>query len=262
MARASWRSEKTRPVRPKGHRISSLSTVNNSVRSAHRGSILVCLGLILVYPLVSIPVQASVHNLGPRIGHIAARVVTEGAIWLYAAMVLAVALFSEGRTLASIGLRRFSFFSLWFGIAGAAAMAGAGVLGGYLVYDLLHHAQHSDAQAAALVTGSVVYALCLAVRAGVIEEIFFRGLAVEQLTILTGSRWLSALLATGVFVVTHALHFDWIQLVPIAAVAVVAVGLYLWRRDLWANILAHIMVDGVGLVTLALQTHQTAHYPT
>jgi len=58
--------------------------------------------------------------------------------------------------------------------------------------------------------------------------------------------------------VIHALHFDWIQLVPIAAVSVVLVGLYLWRRDLWANIMAHIMVDGVGLVTLALQAQKRA----
>ncbi|MGI9088006.1 MAG: CPBP family intramembrane glutamic endopeptidase [Chthoniobacterales bacterium] len=239
--------------------MSPLSQMNHCARSVHRGAILVCLGLILVYPLVSVPVQASVHNLVPRIGEIAARVVTEGAIWLYAAIVLAVAFFGERRTLASIGLRRFRFASLGFAVAGAVAMAGAGALAAYLVYGLLHRAEHAEAQAAALVHGSVAYALCLAVRAGVVEEILFRGLAIEQLTVLTGSRWVSAFLATTVFIVIHALHFDWIQLVPIAAVSVVLVGLYLWRRDLWANILAHILVDGVGLVALALQAHKAAH---
>jgi len=228
-------------------------TVEFYTRAVRRGPILICLGLILVYPLFSVSVQGSIHNLAPKLGAIAARVITEGLIWLYAAIVLAIALFWEGRTLASIGLRRLSFASVGFAIVGAGALAG------YLVYGLLHQPQHSDAQAAPLVNGSVVYALCLAVRAGVIEEIFFRGLAIEQLTVLTGSRWVSAFLATAVFVVIHALHFDWIQLVPIAAVSVVLVGLYLWRRDLWANILAHIMVDGVGLVTLALQAHQPAH---
>jgi membrane protease YdiL (CAAX protease family) len=215
--------------------------------------------LILLYPLYSAPMQASTQNLVPRIGEIAARVVTEAAIWAYGGMVLAIALLWEARTLASIGLRRFRVASLAFGVAGAVAMAGAGALAAYVVYGLLHRTQHSNAQAAALVNGSVAYALCIAVRAGVIEEILFRGLAIEQLTVLTGCRWVSAFLATAVFVVIHALHFDWIQLVPIAAVSVVLVGLYLWRRDLWANILAHIMVDGVGLVTLALQAHKPAH---
>ena len=239
--------------------MNQLSVTSNCARSVRRGPVLVCLGLILVYPLFSVPVQASIHNLVPRIGEIGARVVTEAAIWTYGAMVLAIALLWEGRTLASIGLRRFRFASLGFAVAGAVAMAGAGALAGYVVYGLLHRAQHSNAQAAALVNGSVAYALCIAVRAGVIEEMLFRGLAIEQLTVLTGSRWVSAFLATALFVVIHALHFDWIQLVPIAAVSVVLVGLYLWRRDLWVNILAHIMVDGVGLVTLALQAHKPAH---
>ncbi len=231
----------------------------NCARSLRRGPILLCLGLILVYPLFSVPVQASIHDLAPRIGEINARVVTEAAIWLYAAIVLAIALFWENRTLVSIGLCKLTFASLAFAIAGAAAMVGAGALAAYFVYSLLHQPQHSDAEAAALVNGSVVYALCIAVRAGVVEEIFFRGLAIEQLTILTGYRWLAAFLATAVFVVIHALHFDWIQLIPIAAVSIVLTGLYLWRRDLWANIIAHVAVDGAGLVTLALQTHKVAH---
>jgi membrane protease YdiL (CAAX protease family) len=239
--------------------VNRLSVTSNCARSARRTPVAVCLGLILLYPLYSVPMQASIHNLVPRIGEIGGRVVTEAAIWLYAAIVLAIALFWEGRTLASIGLRKLTFAGLGFAIAGAAAMVGAGALAAYLVYGLLHQPQHSDAQAAALVNGSIVYALCLAVRAGVIEEILFRGLAIEQLTILTGYRWLSAFLVTAVFVVMHALHYDWIQLIPIAAVSIVLTGLYLWRRDLWANILAHIMVDGVGLVTLALQAHKPAH---
>jgi len=162
--------------------------MGNCARSVRRAPVLVCLGLILVYPLYSVPVQASIDSLAPRIGEIDARVVTEGAIWLYAATVLAIALLWEKRTLASIGLRRFRFASLGFAVAGAVAMAGAGALAAYVVYGLLHRAQHSNAQAAALVNGSVAYALCIAVRAGVIEEILFRGLAIEQLTVLTGSR--------------------------------------------------------------------------
>jgi membrane protease YdiL (CAAX protease family) len=239
--------------------MSGVAKTGDRTRPVRRAPVLVSLGLIVIYPLFSVPVQASIHNLVPRIGEIGARVVTEAAIWLYGAIVLAIALLWETRTLASIGLRRFSFATVGFAVAGAVAMVGAGALAAHLVYGLLHHAQRADAQAAALVNGSVVYALCIAVRAGVIEEIFFRGLAIEQLTALTGSRWLSAFLATAVFVVIHALHFDWIQLVPIAAVSIVLVMLYLWRRDLWANILAHIMVDGVGLVILALQTRKPAH---
>jgi membrane protease YdiL (CAAX protease family) len=223
---------------------------------ARRAPIFLCLGLILVYPLFSVPVQHAIAAIGPRLGGIDPRIVTEAAIWLYGAIVLAIALFWERRTLASIGLRRPSLASLGFGIGGALAITAAGALAAYVVYGLLHQPKHADAQAAAMVGGSVVYAICLAVRAGVIEEIFYRGLGIEQLTALTKRRWLAALIPTVAFVVMHALRFDWIQLVPIAAVAIVLVALYLWRHDLWSNIFAHVAVDAFGLVQLALQAHK------
>jgi membrane protease YdiL (CAAX protease family) len=80
-----------------------------------------------------------------------------------------------------------------------------------------------------------------------------------QASVLTGRRRLSAIIATLVFIAVHALHFDWIQVVPIAPVATVLATLYLWRHDLWANIVAHIAVDSAGLVSLALQTHKLTH---
>lgn len=239
--------------------MNGITPAGNDASPVRRWPVLICLGLIVVYPLFSVPVQASIHSLASRFGEIAARVVAEGAIWLYAAIVLVIALRWEGRTLASIGLRKPRFASLGFAIVGAVAMIGAGAFAVYVVYGLLRQARHADAQAAALVNGSVIYALCLAVRAGVIEEILFRGLAIEQLTVLTGSRWLAAFFSTALFVVVHALRFDWIQLVPIAAVSIVLALLYLWRHDLWANILAHIAVDGAGLVALAVQTHKLTH---
>lgn len=238
---------------------SEMLLTDDRAAPANRTPVLLCLGMILIYPLLSVPVQASIHDLAPKIGGFDARIVTEAVIWLYAGIVLAVALFWEGRTLASIGLRKPTLASLGFGIVGAAAMMGAGAVAAYVVYNVLHQPSHANAQASAIVGGSVMYALCLSVRAGVIEEIFYRGLAIEQLTVFTGHRWLSAIVATAVFVAMHALHFDWVQLVPIAAVAVVLAVLYLWRHDLWANIFAHIAVDGGGLVTLALQTHKLAH---
>jgi membrane protease YdiL (CAAX protease family) len=193
------------------------------------------------------------------LGLIEARFVTEAAVWLYAAIVLAIALFWERRTLASIGLGRLRLSSLGFAIAAIIAMVVAGEGAAYVLYGRMHLPEHADAQAAALVGGSVVYALCLSVRAGVVEELFYRGLATEQLSVFTGRRWLSALLAAAVFTLMHALHFDWVQLIPIGLVAIILTGLYLWRHDLWANVIAHIAVDSAGLVTLALQAHKAAH---
>lgn len=224
-------------------------------QAARRTPVLLSLGLIAVFPLFSVPVQASIHRLAPQLGLNEARAITEGAVWFYAAIVLGIALFWERRTLASIGLRRPGLSSLGFGIATAIVMAAAGAVASYVIYGLLRQPAHADAQAGALVGASVVYALCLSVRAGVVEELFYRGLATEQLSVFTGRRWLSAIIAAAVFTSMHALHFDWVQLIPIGLFALILAALYLWRHDLWANIIAHIAVDSVGLVSLALNAH-------
>src|SRR5258708_26777942 len=171
-------------VRPIGDDMSGVAETGDCARPVRRAPLLVCLGFILVYPLFSVPVLASFHNLVPRIGEIGARVVTEAAIWLYGAIVLALALVWETRTLASIGLHRFRFASLAFAIAGAVAMVGAGALAAYVVYGLLHRAPHSAPPPAPPLYGAAASPLSISVRAGVIEEIFFRGLAIEQLTVL------------------------------------------------------------------------------
>lgn len=145
-------------------------------------AIITCLTLILAYPFYAVPVQGYYSQLVPALGGIGARVLTEGAIWTYAIVVVAIALCGEQRTLASIGLRRPTWGTLAVGLGGATAMFVAGQGAGYLTYTVFRAPAHSDAQAAAIVGGSVVYAACLAIRAGIIEETLFRGLAIEQLT--------------------------------------------------------------------------------
>lgn len=230
------------------------SPLTPSTPATQRTARLVCLGLVLLYPFLAVPIQAQVHGLELRLGATAARVLTEGAVWLYAAVVLAIVVFWERRPLAHLGLRRPSLATVGFGLGGVVAAFAAGQIGGFLVYSLLHRPAHSDAQTALLVGHSVGYAICLAVRAGVIEEFLFRGVAIEELTSLTGNRVVAAFVATLAFVLVHALHFDWAQLVPIAAVSIVLTALYLWRHELLANILAHVVIDGIGLVALVLRS--------
>ena len=183
----------------------------------------------------------------------------EAIVWLYAAIVLAIALFWEGRTLATSAWEGSPSRAWDLGIAAAIAMFATAGVANFVVYVALHRPPHAAQQAAAIVGGSLPFALALALRAGVVEELFYRGLAIEQLTVFTGRRWLSAAIATTVFVLAHALVFDWVQLVPIATVSIVLVVLYLWRRDLWANMIAHLTVDTVGLVYVAFHAHDLAH---
>jgi membrane protease YdiL (CAAX protease family) len=203
-------------------------------------------------------VQGATAELAPRIGEIQARTVTEGAIWLYAAVVLGVALIGERRTLASIGLRRPTFGTLAWGLGGAIAILALGALASFVTYNVLHGTNHTPEQIEALVRGSLVYALALVVRGGVIEELFYRGLTIEQLGVLTGNRRLAAVLATIVFILVHGLRFDVLQLIPVATASFGFMGLYLWRHNLLANMIGHVAIDAIAFSAVAL--HATELY--
>lgn len=88
-------------------------------------------------------------------------------------------------------------------------------------------------------------------RAGVAEEIFYRGFAIERLQSLTGSKLFAVLMPLTIFAVSH-----YRQGVGGIAAALVLGGIltvfYMKFRDLVANITAHFLADFVLNVVLPL----------
>jgi membrane protease YdiL (CAAX protease family) len=93
--------------------------------------------------------------------------------------------------------------------------------------------------------------MVLAVAAGAVEEILYRGYAIEKLAAMTGHRWVGAVIATIVFALVHIPTWGWAFALTadLLAGAVLAIA-YLWRRDLVANILAHS--GGIVIAMLAI----------
>src|SRR5277367_590103 len=211
--------------------------------------------MVLAYPLYG---QFLLRFVLPPL-HIQAGVgfdiVHEALVWLYALIALLVATRWGSLSTADIGLGRVRWTTPVFGIAAAIVTVVLSGITAQAVYGALHQTSRASAEAAALIHGSVVYALFVALRAGAVEELLYRGIAIEQIAAFIGSRWMAAVLAGALFIAAHALVFDWPQLIPIAMATLVMTLLYLWRRDLWANMLAHVLVDAIGLVTLALRSH-------
>jgi membrane protease YdiL (CAAX protease family) len=206
--------------------------------------------LVMAYPLYG---QFVLRFALPRL-HIPTGagfdIVHEAFSWSYALIALLIATLWGSLSLADIGLGRMRWTTPVFGVV--AAIATVLLSGGtaQVAYSALHQTPHANQEAAALVHGSVVYALFVALRAGVVEELLYRGIAIEQFAAFIGSRWVAALLAGVLFVAAHALVFDWPQLIPIAMATLVMTLLYMWRHDLWLNMLAHALVDAFGLVML------------
>lgn len=103
----------------------------------------------------------------------------------------------------------------------------------------------------ATISPSIWVTLLTVVRAGISEEIFYRGFAIERLQTLTGSKWAAAIIPLLMFA---GFHFR--QGVPGILLAFVLgaifTGFYLWKRNLTAAITAHFLVDFVPNVALPL----------
>lgn len=199
------------------------------------------LGLLLTLGVGCLPFPDWVHELKDA-RHMLA---TEAIYWALVAAVLAYVVFVEKRSLISIGLRRASMFDLFIGVVFAlATIAGLAAL-----YIVVIPALHLETKSLDTLTAAPVWWLVISViRAGVSEEVLFRGYPIERLKELTGSRVVAALVPLALFALAHVGPWGWSHLIIAGFGGAMFTWLYFWRRSLWANILAHIMVDGIGLL--------------
>jgi membrane protease YdiL (CAAX protease family) len=85
-------------------------------------------------------------------------------------------------------------------------------------------------------------------RAAVFEEVCYRGYTIERVQELSGSRVLAFVVSVAGFTLAHAGYWGWGALLIPAFGGVIFAALYLWRRDLTCNMIAHFVADGVGFL--------------
>jgi uncharacterized protein len=91
----------------------------------------------------------------------------------------------------------------------------------------------------------LVSLVCL--RAGIVEELFYRGYAIERLQSLGLGRSASAVIPLLIFAVSHWTGGAANILIALVLGGILT-GFYLWRRDLVSNMIAHALVDWVANV--------------
>jgi uncharacterized protein len=94
--------------------------------------------------------------------------------------------------------------------------------------------------------------LALVVTAGIFEEVLYRGYAIERLTTIWGSQWTAAVVTVALFILAHLPVIGFAHLPPVAVVGVLVTLLYLWRRDLILNMVAHATIDGIALLVVPI----------
>ena len=104
--------------------------------------------------------------------------------------------------------------------------------------------------AAGIIQTPFIYRVALVLRAAVAEEILYRGYSIKRLDELTGSRILGAVLSWAVFTYAHLGYWGWAQLIVAGYGGVVLTIMYLWRRDLASNMLAHLIGDAIPFLLI------------
>lgn len=189
-------------------------------------------------------------NLGHRLAageSIGAKLAREGVWWAIAAVMIAYVLLVERRPLSSIGLRRPGGKTVLFGFLGAVVMFATVVLSYSVIFPLLGLKMNQEAVNQITHNPLWLQGLIFS-RAAVTEEILYRGYPMERVQELTGSKWLAFLVAALVFTLAHIASWGGAQLIVVGFGAVVLGLLYLWRRDLVCNMIAHFLVDLAGFL--------------
>lgn len=171
--------------------------------------------------------------------------------WLAVLLLLLYVPFVEREPLSSIGLRLPRPGDLLLGVATAAVTI---VVGGGL-FVLVHGVgpdagtQHAQISAVLGVAGR----LQVAANAAVLEELLFRAVLIERLLWLTGSRWIAGSASVVLFAASHYFSGSEALLYSVIVDGVAGTAfavLYLLRRNVIANMVAHFLADLVGLVLL------------
>jgi uncharacterized protein len=210
--------------------------------------VLPLVGIVLALGLPFLPIGAW---LSPGDG-LAARIGREAIWWGFAAIILIWVTGVERRPLSSIGLRPVTWKTLGWGVGGAVLMMATVMLSYAVIFPALGLKMNMTA-----VHGLTHVPLWLQtatmVRAGVVEEILFRGYAIERLWTLTGSKWAAGAISAAVFIAAHVSGWGYAQLIVVAFGAAILTLLYLFRRDLASNMLAHFLTDFIGFMLARLQ---------
>lgn len=199
-------------------------------------------GLLLALGLFSLPFGSWMHysaSLPGRVGY-------ELAVWTWVAAMLLYVRLVERRPLSSIGFRALGVkdgtISMVAGILILASLA----LIYYVVFPALHWSE--SGQVASVLALPYWLNVLIVVRAAVSEEILFRGYPIERLQELTGSRLIAGVVPCAVFTFDHVGFWGWHHIFIAGTAGAALTLLYLWRRNIWVNMLAHFIVDAAAFL--------------
>ena len=184
---------------------------------------------------------------------LAAALAREAVWWSIGAFMLLWIVYAEKLPLSSIGIKRPSAGTFVWGFLFAILMIASVMLCYAVLFPVF--GLELNQQVVASITRTPLRLQCaVMLRAGFVEEILYRGYAIERLQALTGSKWLAGVVSAAVFILMHLAGWGGAQLIVVTFGAVLLTILYMWRRDLPCAMLAHALTNLVGFGLARLQS--------
>ncbi|MFL6208457.1 MAG: CPBP family intramembrane glutamic endopeptidase [Pyrinomonadaceae bacterium] len=171
----------------------------------------------------------------------------EAALWLLCATVVGIVLLWERQPLASLWLRPFR----WQSLAWAGVLVFGSVVLLFPITELVRKTASLPGYAAGMETAlayPVWFRVLAVITAGVVEEVLFRGYVVTRLAQLTGSLLLAVCLSSLVFAALHLPVWGAGPSLAFFIGGLATTAFFVWRRDLAAMIIAHVVIDAWALV--------------
>src|ERR1051325_2254820 len=176
---------------------------------------------------------------------VSAAIWTESLMWLLIAALCLIIRQGEGLPFSSVGLGRYRWTkSLGWGVVITVAIIALGSIADLIA--IMVHYQNDDFGKQMLWLPVWILTLTC-VRAGVGEELFYRGYAIERLQTLGLSRFWAAAIPVLIFSFGHWTS-GWPNIIAALLAGSVLALFYQWRRDLLANMIGHFLVDFIGVV--------------
>ena len=180
-------------------------------------------------------------------GDFGATVVREIIILALVGLLLWIIRTREKLPFSSIGLRRQGIVPAVLWTIAVMLLFGMGIAACLLVFPLIGLSYGSSSGPAVPLGVS----LLLYARAGIAEEVFYRGYAIERIEALTGSRAIAAAVPLLIFAGSHFSQGP-AGILLTFALGAIATAVYLWKRNLVILIAAHFLVDFIPNVLLPL----------
>jgi uncharacterized protein len=215
-------------------------------RSTPRAKILALCGLVLTLASGALPISSWLIH-GNSIGRLLAR---DAIVWACAVIILLWLTCVERLPLSSIGFRRPNWKGIVFGIITAIVITAIMVLQFTVIIPLFHLSTTAIVnRQQAIMHTPYWYRVQLVLRAAFTEEILFRGYLIEKVRQLSKSTTLAVIVSVAAFTYAHLRGWGPVQLISVCGAAIVLALLYVWRKDLPSNMLAHFISDAAGFLS-------------